>query len=161
MRISLAFDGVSGSGTIVFTGIASEKGEDSASLAKEDFNSLISEYYQGKTLENGIPALKNVKKRLFVKDGQLIGELSFDFDDISKIGFYQLKGVGPYIYYTLSEGYFTSGQFAASNGTYGGDKMPIVFWDEGTKDFYLKMSLTSPGAVRIPLADKFKEWEKK
>src|SRR5690606_4755897 len=64
VRISLNPDGNGGTGSIVFSGIASEKGEDTVDQSKDDFNSLITEYYQGKTLENGMPGIKNVKKRL-------------------------------------------------------------------------------------------------
>jgi hypothetical protein len=161
LRLSLNADGKSGTGTIIFTGIASEQGDDTMDVSKEDLNSLITEYYQGKTLENAMPGTSNVKKRLFTSGGQLVGELSFDFADISKLGFFRYKNQGPYQYYTLADGYFTSGQFAASNGTFGGEKMPIVFWDEVTKDFYVKMSLSSPGAPRTSLLEKYKEWEKK
>jgi hypothetical protein len=161
LRLSLNPDGKSGTGTIVFTGIASEQGDDTMDVSKEDLNSLITEYYQGKTLENALPGISNVKKRLFMSGKDLVGELSFDFSDLSKLGFFRFKGSGPYQYYTLADGYFTSGQFAASNGTYGGEKMPVVFWDESTKDFYVKMSLASPGAIRVSLLDKYKEWEKK
>ncbi len=161
LRLSLSADGKSGTATIVFTGIASEQGDDTMDVSKDDFNSLISEYYQGKTLENAMPGTSNIKKRLFMSGGQLVGELSFDFEDISKLGFFRYKGQGPYQYYTLADGYFTSGQFAASNGTFGGEKMPIVFWDELTKDFYVKMSLSSPGAPRTSLLEKYNQWEKK
>lgn len=161
LRLSLNADGKSGTGTIVFTGIASEQGDDTMNVSNEDFNSLISEYYQGKTLENALVGTSNIKKRLFINENQLVGELSFEFEDIEKLGFFRYKGMGPYQYYTLADGYFTSGQFAASNGTFGGDKMPIVFWDETVKDFYVKMSLSSPGAPRTSLLDKYTDWEKK
>ncbi len=161
MRISLNEDGKSGTGTFIFTGISSEKGDDTLDQSKADFNSLITEYYQGKTLETAFPTMKNIKKRLFSNGDQLIGEITFDFDDINKMGIFRYKNSGPYMYYTLSDGYFTSGQFASSNGTYGGEKMPVVFWDETSKDFYLKMSMASPGAARVSLAKKFTVWEKK
>lgn len=161
LRLSLNADGKSGSGTIIFTGIASEQGDDTLDASNDDFNSLISEYYYGKTLENAMPGTSNIKKRLFMSGGALIGELRFDFEDIAKLGFFRYKGQGPYQYYTLADGYFTSGQFAASNGTFAGEKMPIVFWDETVKDFYVKMSLSSPGAPSTSLLEHYKDWEKK
>jgi hypothetical protein len=160
IRISLNADGKSGTGSMIFTDIGSEQGDDSSDISNEDFNSLLTEYYHGKTLETAMPNIQNIRKRLFISGGKLMGELTFDFSDIAKIGFFRYKNEGPYIYYTLSDGYFTSGQFTSSNGTFINEKMPLVFWDSTTKDFFLKMSLSSAGAKRISLANQYINWER-
>ena len=161
IRVSLNPDGKSGTATILFTGIHSEQGNDTADVTKDDFNSLISEYYQGKKLEGSYKEAHNFKKKLYLDGFDLIGEVSFDFDDITELGFYRYKNSGPYMYYTLAEGVFSSGTFEASNGTYAGEKMPFVFWDESSRDFYVKVSLASPQAPKKSLIPQYKAWAKK
>jgi hypothetical protein len=65
------------------------------------------------------------------------------------------------MYYTLAEGVFASGQYEASNGTYAGEKMPIVIWDESARDFYLKVALSSPQAPERSLISQYRSWAKK
>jgi hypothetical protein len=161
MRISLNPDGRSGSAIILFTRIHSEASSDTADQTKEDFNSLISEYYQGKKLTDLFPNISNVKKRLFLDGQELAGELTFDFANIADLGFYRFHNSGPFMYYTLADGYFSSGIFEASNGTYGGEKMPFVFWDETTRDFFVKVALSQAQAPERSLVPLYKAWAKK
>ncbi|MEO6939429.1 MAG: hypothetical protein ABI444_04700 [Candidatus Kapaibacterium sp.] len=157
-RIKLNPDGKSGSGVVVFTNISSEPG-DSADVSKDDFNSLITEYYQGRKIETENKGMKNVKKRLYKIDGKLMGEVSFEFDDVYDIGFFRYKDSGPLMYYTVAEGFFTSGQYEASNGSYAGEKMPVIFWDSNAQELYFKMALSTPQEVRRPLATLYQDWE--
>ena len=160
IRISLNPDG-SGKGSILYIGISSEQGDDTVSLAKEDFESLIADYLEGKSFETANEKLTNVKKRLFVKDGKLMGEVTFEFSDISAIGLYKHKNEGPFMYYTLADGYLTSGQYAASNGSYGGEKMPVVFWPANASEFYIKMALSAPETPKSSLAANYDTWQKR
>jgi hypothetical protein len=163
VRLTLNADGKSGTGKITFTNIVSEPDDSSKDNSKDDFNNaLITEYYQGRKIEEGNKGIKNVKKRLYMEDDKLNGEVTFEFDDISKLGFYRYKGEGPYMYYTISDGYFTSGQFEATNGTYADEKiMPVIFWDANAKDFYFKVALSTPNVVHHSLANFYKDWVKK
>jgi hypothetical protein len=158
MRIKLNADGKSGSGTILFTDITSEPG-DTTDVSRDDFNSLISDYYQGKKIEKDNPGMKNIHKRLFKSDGALNGEVTFDFDDITDLGFYRYNGSGPYMYYTVGEGFFTSGEYEASNGSYAGEKMPVIFWDPTQRELYFKMSLSTSQEVHKPLVGMFAQWD--
>ena len=150
-------DGKSGHGIITFANIVSEPG-DSIDVSKEDFNSLISDYYQGKKIEKDNHGMHNVHKKLYVEDDRLMGQVDFDFNDIADIGIFQYKGSGPYMCYTVADGFFTSGQYVASNGTYGGEKMPIIFWDNASKELYFKMSLSTPQEVRKSLVKSYTSW---
>lgn len=163
VRLTLNADGKSGSGKITFTNIVSEPDDSSKDNSKDDFNNaLITEYYQGRKIEESNKGIKNVKKRLYLDDDRLMGEVTFDFDDVTKLGFYRFKGEGPYMYYTISDGYFTSGQFEATNGTYGDEKtMPVIFWDSNARDFYFKVSLSTPNVVHHSLAKFYSDWVKK
>jgi hypothetical protein len=163
VRLTLNADGKSGIGKITFTNIVSEPDDSSKDNSKDDFNNaLITEYYQGRKIEEGNKGMRNVKKRLYMDGDILMGEVTFDFDDIAKLGFYRYKGEGPYMYYTISDGYFTSGQFEATNGTYGDEKtMPVIFWDASAKDFYLKVGLSTPNVEHHSLVNLYKVWAKK
>jgi hypothetical protein len=160
LRLTLNPDG-SGKGSILYVGVSSEQGDDTVSLAKEDFESLIADYLEGKSFESANEKLKNIKKRLYVEKGKLMGEVTFEFDDISAIGLYKHQGTGPYMYYTLVDGFLTSGQYVASNGSYGGDKMPIVFWPTNTTEFFVKMALSSPETPKSSLASVYESWQKR
>lgn len=162
LRLTVNADGKSGTGKITFTNIVSEPDDSSKDNSKDDFNNaLITEYYQGRKIEGANKGIKNIRKRLYLDGDDLMGEVIFDFDDITKLGFFRYKGEGPYMYYTISDGYFTSGQFEATNGTYGDEKtMPVIFWDANAKDFYFKVSLSTPNVVHHSLAKFYKEWVK-
>jgi hypothetical protein len=157
-RIKLNADGKSGSGVILFSNISSEPG-DTADVSKDDFNSLITEYYQGRKIEQENKGMKNVRKHLYKVEGKLMGEIQFEFEDVNDIGFFRYKDSGPFMYYTVGEGFFTSGQYEASNGSYAGEKMPVIFWEADQREFYLKMALSTPQEVRRPLVALFQAWE--
>jgi hypothetical protein len=159
VHLTLNDDGRSGSGKIVFTGIASTPG-DSISAIDEDFNSLVAEYYQGRKIELANPGMKNVRKKLYRQYGKLLGEIDFDFDDVADIGIYRYKSSGPYMYYTVSEGFLTSGQYESSNGTYLGDKFPIIFWDSTERDLSYTMALTTQQEPKKPLLANYDRWQK-
>jgi hypothetical protein len=159
VHLILNDDGKSGSGKIVFSGIASSPG-DSVSAIDEDFNTLIAEYYQGRKIELANPGMNNVHKKLYRKEGKLVGEIDFDFDNVSDLGIYRYKNGGPYMYYTVSEGFLTSGQYESSNGTYLGDKFPIIFWDSSERDLSYTMSLTTPQEPKKQLLAHYERWQK-
>jgi hypothetical protein len=158
IRLKLNADGKSGSGIMLFTGISSSPG-DTLDVSHEDFNSLINEYYLGNKIETENKGMKNVKKRLFMQNGTLYGEVSFEFDKLEDLGIYRHNDAGPYMYYTVADGFFTSGQYEESNGSYGGEKLPLVFWEPNTRDFHIKMALSTPQEIRKPLAHLFESWQ--
>lgn len=160
IRLKLSADGKSGNGTMLFTGISSSPG-DTLDVSRDDFNSLINEYYLGNKIETENKGMKDVKKRLYMQNGELVGEVTFAFDDIKELGIYQYENKGPYMYYTVADGFFTSGQYETSNGSYAGEKLPLVFWDDDTKDFHIRMALSTPQEVRRPLAALFEDWQAK
>jgi hypothetical protein len=158
VHITINDDGKSGSGRIIFSGIASTPG-DSVSAVNEDFNSLVAEYYQGRKIEMENKGMKNVRKKIFVKDGKLSGEIDFDFDDLATVGIYRYLDSGPYMYYTVSEGFLTSGQYASSNGTYLGDKFPVIFWDSTQHDLFYRMTLSGPQESKKSLLANYQSWQ--
>ena len=157
VRLSLDPNGKSGHGLIIFSKISSSVG-DTSDVSKQDFNSLVAEYYQGRRIEIENTGMKNVKKKLYKAEGQLIGEISFDFDDVSTLGVLRYKN-GPYMYYTISDGFFTSGLYETSNGSYMGEKLPVIFWDTDERDLNFKMSLTTAQEAHKSLIPYYDAWQ--
>jgi hypothetical protein len=158
VHLSLNEDGKSGTGKIIFRDISSTPG-DSMEVVKEDFNTLIAEYYQGRKIELENKGMRNVRKKLFKQNGKLVGEIEFDFDDIAALGITRYKNAGPYMFYTIADGFFTSGQYLSSNGTYMGEKMPVIFWDSSERDLEYQMTLSPPQEPKKSLLPNFTSWE--
>ncbi len=158
--ITLNDDGVSGSGKIIFTGIASSPG-DSLNVVNEDFNSLIAEYYQGRKVELENKGWKNVRKKLYQEGGKLMAEIDFEFDDLSDLAIFRYKNSGPLMLYTVADGFFTSGQYESSNGTYLGEKLPVIFWDSTQHDLFYSMSLSSSQEPKKSLLAYYQQWQAK
>lgn len=135
---SIEEDG-SGSGKIVWRNIYSS-GNEEESMADEDFVSLINDYLEGESLEDENAAFKNVKKRLFVEDGVLCGEMTFDFGKYDDAGFYRYKGEGPYMYMLA----ITDETFYKSNGDWGGEDFQVVFWPDNVTEFTLVTTYGDP-----------------
>jgi hypothetical protein len=132
--------------------------DDTVDISDEDFNSLIADYYQGAELENDFAEATVVSKRLFEENDVLCGEIVLEFANLAEGHLYQYRGKGP-IMYCLSCFAIDSEYYNESNGEYGGDVMPVVFWDQGLKTLTLSTDVTNPDETTIGLLDKYKEWE--
>ena len=154
-HITLKDDGA-GEARIVFNDIQSET-DDTVDVSSSDFDQLIDLYLHGSQLERDNPGYKNVQKRLYEKDGKLDGEVSFTFDSLAVLRLFQYDGDGPLMYFVGSP--LSSEVMVETNGTYGRDWMPIVFWPKGTKELYIKTRIVSQGSYHRPLLALFKAWE--
>lgn len=122
-----------GTGTMVFHNIGSMQEEErDNSLA--DYSRLVETWLHGDMFEQANPNLYNVKKRLFGEGNQLNGEINFNFYHYSDIGLYRYKETGPWMYYTLMNASEVE-RFDTTNGEFGGETMPVIFWPEKTKEF--------------------------
>ncbi len=149
----------SGHGKIKYVNIMSDN-KDSLSTIDSDYQQLIDSYFKGDQLKEDILGAKNLKPRLFEEDNQLCGEVAFEFDDITKLKFYKYKETGPWCYYlsAFSMGLMgNSENYFSSNGTFGGESMPIIFWDGTQKEFDFKTTLTTPGKTSTSLLQMWKE----
>jgi hypothetical protein len=136
--------GNSGEGKIKYINIM--RTMDSAVTIETDYNELIESYLKGNMPENEMPGVKNVKKRLFEEDNQLCGEITFEFDDITTLKFYNYNNKA-WAYYIGAGSLNLFGgneSFFSSNGTYGDVNMPVIFWDAKEKEFNFK-TVKPPG----------------
>jgi len=149
----------SGKFTIKYFNIMSSSTSDTIDSSPDDFDELINKYMNGDELEKTFPNCTNFKKRLYVENDQLNGEVTMEFKDINDIKLFRYKGKGPYM---MSTGAFSSMEtYESSNGEFGGDNMPVVFWDKKTKKLTLTCTVTKPDDKTNSLARLYKKWEKK
>jgi hypothetical protein len=149
-------NGKAGEARIVFNKIQSET-EDTVDVSKADFDQLIDQYLHGSQFERDNPGYKNVEKRLYEKDGKLNGEMTFAFDSLAVMRLFRYSNEGPIMYFVGSP--LSSEVMVETNGTYGRDWMPIVFWPKGTKELYIKTRIVSQGSYHRPLLALFRAWE--
>lgn len=149
-------NGVSGEARLVFNDIQSET-DDTVDVSKTDFNQLIDLYLHGSQFERDNPGYKNVEKHLYEMDGKLNGEVTFGFDSLAVMRIFQYDGDGPLMYFVGSP--LSSEVMVETNGTYGRDWMPLVFWPKGTKELYIKTRVVSQGSYHRPLLALFKAWQ--
>ena len=132
--------------------------DDSLDISSEDFESLLNDYYDGEELQNTFPDATVLSKRLFEEDGVLCGEVIYEFAALDAAKLYQFKGKGPFMY-CLGCSSLDTEYFSGSNGEYGGDVMPIVFWEQGTKKLQLTTDVTYPDETTISLLEDYRQWQ--
>ncbi len=133
----------SGSGRIVFHNIMSAQ-EDSSDVTMRDYTDLVNQYVKGTKFEDGHPGFTNVKKRLYENDGVLNGEVTFDFSSPELVGLYRYKDKGTWVYYMGYDGGngdMSVEHYDSSTGELAGDKVPLIFWPEGTTEFEIRTKL--------------------
>ena len=150
-------DGNSGEGKIKYINIM--RTQDSMSTIESDYQELLNTYLNGNKPEDELMGVKNVKKHLFEEDNSLCGEITFNFDDITKLKFYNYNSK-VWSYFVGSATFNLMGAaevYFSSNGTFGGETFPVIFWDESQKKFEIKTKLTAPSEKTTSLLDIWKE----
>ena len=148
--------GGTGEARIVFNDIQSET-DDTVDVSKVDFNQLIDLYLHGSQFERDNPGYRNVEKQLYERDGKLSGEVRFEFDSLAVMRLFRYDDGGPIMYFVGSP--LSSEIMLETNGTYGRDWMPIVFWPKGTTELHIKTRVVSQGSYHKSLLALFKAWE--
>jgi len=136
----------------IFSSLIDSTGELSA-----DYDEMMDLWLNGEKVERDFPQAIKFKKRLFEEDGVLCGEVVMDFDDISKIHLYRYLGKGPYMF--SMSGVNDDGEtFAQTNGEFGGDKMPVIFWPEDSRTLRFTTKIATPDSTCVSMLG---QWEEK
>jgi hypothetical protein len=98
-----------------------------------------------------------VSKRLYEDHGLLHGEIRFEFDSLASLRLYRFDSLSPVMYYVGDE--FSTERVIETNGVYGGEIMPVVFWPRGTQELTLKTHVVSEAQYRRSLLPHFRAWE--
>jgi hypothetical protein len=141
--------------TIKFINIMSTM-DDTVDNTIEDYATLMTDYYEGTEIENDFPDAKLVDKRLFEENGVLCGEVKLEFSTMNMAHLYRHHDTGP-IMYCLGCYSIDSEYYGESNGEYGGDIMPVVFWDPELTTLELKTDVTSPDETTLTLLPSWQE----
>ncbi len=148
----------SGTVKISYTNITSTE------CTAEDFTHFFDTIVNGRGIEEAWPAVKNIRKKFFEKDGMLNADISMDFTTLDAVGLYKYHETGPLMFMFWTAPFIgPNGKYVESNGTYGGEKMPVVFWDPQQKELMLTIqipdSLPAAGGEQEVncLVEKFRE----
>lgn len=135
----------------IFSGMIDSTGE-----IDTDYDELITMWLYGKKLESDFPGATNFRKRIFEENGKLCGEVSMEFDDLQKVRLYQYNNKGP-IMFSLTAVNDDGENFDKSNGEYGGEKMPVIFWPEDTRTLQFITKIAEPDSTCVSMLDVLKE----
>jgi len=129
---------------------------DSTSELTADYEELTEMWLKGEKLENDFPQATRFKKRLFEENGTLCGEVTMEFDDLSKVRLYRYKDKGPFMF-SISGVNDDGEAFLQSNGDFGGDEMPVIFWPEDTRTLRFTTKIAVPDSTCVSMLDQWKE----
>ncbi len=148
----------SGKLTIKYINIMSNV--DSAGYTEpKDFEDLLTSYINGSKIEESYPDAKNISKRLFEENGVLCGEVIMEFPSIKAARLYQFDSKSPFMFYASSVDGET---YVESNGTYGGDNMPVVMFPTKLKTLTVTTSVSKPTDEKfVSLLGEYNKWKKK
>lgn len=125
---------------------------DSTGELTSDYDELINLWLKGEKIERDFPLAKKFRKRLFKENGTLCGEVIMEFDDITKVNLYRYMNRGPYMF-SMSGVNDDGESFAQTNGEFGGDKMPVIFWPEDTRTLRFSTKITEPDSTTVSMLD--------
>ena len=145
----------SGTLTIKYINIMSIM-DDTLNVSEDDFDELVSEYLNGNIIENSFPGALNIKKKLFEENGVLCGEISMDFNNLEDVKIYRYLGKGPYMFNTSNFDDYEA--FESSNGEFGGEIMPVIFWHENFTLFDFITTNTKPDQSCVSMMNHYKSW---
>jgi hypothetical protein len=133
---------------------------DSAGELSADYDELADLWINGEKLERDFPQATNFKKRLFNENNTLCGEVTMEFDDLSKVHLYRYRQGGPYMF--SMAGVNDDGEtFFQSNGEFGGDKMPVVFWPEEEQNLRFVTRIAIPDSNCVSMLPKWEQMIRK
>lgn len=145
----------SGKMTIRYINILSVK-DDGNDVSAVDFQELLDKYINGDQIIQDFPGATNITRRLYEDNNQLCGEITLEFAELSSARLYQYDKKSP-IMMCISAA-FDSETYVSSNGTYGNDFMPVVFWPSGTKKLETETSVTAPDETSVSLLEAYRTW---
>ena len=131
--------------------------EDGEDMSEADFAELIKTYFVGDQLEQDYPLANEIEKKLYEEDGVLCAEVKITFNDLAGAGLYQHTDNGTYMFGIKSA--FDGEEYVASNGEYGGEIMPVVFWQNNEMVLRLVTSVMQQDESTVSLLPQYKKWK--
>lgn len=148
-------DNHSGKLTIKYINIYSVM-DDGKDVSADDFKELVDKYLQGDQIKDEFPLATNIKTRLYEENGYLCGEVTLDFEDLNAARLYKFDDKSP-IMMNISTA-FDSESYANSNGVFGNEHMPVVFWPSDNKILKVVTSISKPDDSSVSLINEYRSW---
>ena len=126
--------------------------------AKKYYNELMNDYYNGDVIKKLYPKAVVTKKEFYEKDGKLCAQVVLSFKNIAEVGFYKKEKKGD-IMFALCASVFSE-TYVTSNGTYGGETMPVIFWGNKSKQINFITSIMPPSEKTMSLLPLYNENKK-
>lgn len=149
-------DNNSGTLTIKFINIMSMK-DDTTDVSASDFEELVMNYIDGTEFDQDYPEAIIRSKKLFEENGELCGEVIIDFENLKSVGLFQYEQKGPYMFNVGS--FLDSETYLTSNGEYGGEVMPVVFWPKSLSSLSVTTYVTTPDESTLSLLNEYLHWD--
>jgi hypothetical protein len=143
-----------GTVTIIYHNICSSN--DSDGVASTDFKELIDTYLNGTKPEDEFPGATVIKKEMYEENGKLNARVILGFTDLKTAHLYQADPKGQYMLHMSS----FSENYESSNGTWGGEVMPVVFWDRKLKVLNVTTTVEKNIENTLSLLEMYKAWKK-
>jgi len=140
--------------TILYYNISSSN--DSEGVAHTDFTELIDSYLNGSKPQDEFPGAQVIKKELYEDNGKLCARMVLGFSDLKTARLYQADPKGAYMLHMSS----FSESYVSSNGTWGGEIMPVVFWDRKLKTLDVTTTVEKNIDNTLNLLEMYKAWKK-
>ena len=131
--------------------------DDTLDVSKEDFDELLSSYIYGDQIEQEYPEASNIEKDLYEENGVLCARVTMEFDDLAAVMLYQYDKNCPYM--KNLGGSLDTEYYLESNGDYGDENMPVVFWSPELKVLDLITEVTAPDESTVSLLERYNEWK--
>lgn len=131
--------------------------DDGKDVRAEDFSEILERYINGDQIAQDFPGATNIKTRLYEQDNVLCGEVTLDFPSLSAARLYQYDRNSP-IMMCISAA-FDSETYISSNGSYGNDYMPVVFWPSGSKKMAVTTQVSTPDETSLSLVEEYRSWK--
>jgi len=128
---------------------------DSVGEISSDYDELVYMWYKGEKIELDFPLAKKFKKKLYEENGTLCGEVTMEFDDLTNVRLYRFKDKGPYMF-SLSGVNDDGENFEKTNGEYGGEKMPVIFWPDDEKTLRFSTKIAPPDSTCVSMLQSWK-----
>jgi hypothetical protein len=129
---------------------------DSTGELSTDYNELVDLWLKGEKLERDFPLATKFKKRLFEENGTLCGEVTMEFNNLSKVHLYRHQDKGPYMF-SLSGVNDDGEAFLQTNGEYGGEIMPVIFWPDDTRTLRFSTKIATPDSTCVSMLQRWKQ----
>ena len=126
--------------------------------AQKYYNELMTDYVNGDVLKKQYPKAILVKKEFYEKEGKLCAQVVLSFKEIAEVGFYK-QGKKTDLMFALCASVFSE-TYVTSNGNYGGEIMPVIFWSSKTKHLTFVTSIMPPSEKTVSLLEYYKAEKK-